>query len=88
LPWLTAVQGDARREFQYRAYRTPLNSENIATVVLETRVIGQVNNRVSFQRTAQQSAGNLGNPDMTITETLVVQGGGPVASLAIPCSEG
>jgi hypothetical protein len=87
LPWLTAVQGDARHEFQYRAYRTPPTSENVTTVVLETRAIGQVNNRVSFQRTAQHSAGNPGNPEMTITETLAVQGGGPVASLAIPCSE-
>jgi hypothetical protein len=67
--------------------RTPPNSENVATVILETRVIGQVNNRVSFQRTAQRSAGNLGNPEMTITETLAVQGGGPVASLAISCSK-
>jgi hypothetical protein len=64
-----------------------LIAKMLQQLVLETRVIGQVNNHLSFQRTAQRSAGNRGNAEMTITETLAVQGGGPVASLAIPCSE-
>lgn len=83
VPWITAAQGDATRQFQFRAYEVSSSTTGFVGVVLESQVLGPADAYVLFHRTATSRDGNTGNPGLAFSLSAAAMSNGAAQVLSI-----